>query len=251
MKNLRKDSTGVACLRENGILKTGVKDKADTFNRQFESVYTWEQAGDPLSKGPSPYPDIGDLFIDSNGVRKLLDRLNPHKSSGPDDLSARVLKECSAEIAPVLDCIFNQSLAQGRVPEDWLQASVAPIYQKGEKYDPANYRLVSLTCICCKFLEHIIVSKIMQHLSEHKIPVESQHGFRSGRSCETQLVQFIHDLQEDLDWAHNRGHKQTDLIIMDFAKAFNKVPHRRLLYKLEYYGIQNDTLQWISAWLSG
>ena len=193
MKNLRKDSTGVACLRETGILKTGVKDKADIFNRQFESVYTREQAGDPLSKGPSPYPDIGDLFIHPNGVRKLLDRLNPHKSSGPDDLSARVLKECNAEIAPVLARIFNQSLAQGRVPEDWLQANVAPIYKKGGKYDPAHYRPVSLTCICCKSLEHIIVSKIMQHLSEHKILVESQHGFRSGRSCETQLVQFIQE----------------------------------------------------------
>ena len=114
-------------LRENGILKTGVKNKADIFNRQFVSVYTREQAGDSSSKGPSPYPDIGDLFtdpihllIDPNGVRKLLDRLNPHKSSGPDDLSARVLKECSAEISPVLACIFNQSLAQDRVPEDWL-----------------------------------------------------------------------------------------------------------------------------------
>ena len=68
MKNFRKDSTGVACLRENGILKTDVKDKADIFKRQFESVYTREQAGDPPSKGPSPYPDIGDLFIDPNGV---------------------------------------------------------------------------------------------------------------------------------------------------------------------------------------
>ena len=125
---------------------------------------------------------------------------------------------------------------------------MAPIYKKGEKYDPANYRPVSLTYICCMSLEHIIVTKIMQHLSEHKILVESQHGFRSGRSCEIQLVQFIHDLQENLGGAH-RGHKQTT--IMDFAKAFDKGPHRRLLYKLEYYGIRNDTLQWISAWLSG
>ena len=87
----------------------------------------------------------------------------------------------------------------------------------------------------------------MQHLSEH----ESQHGFSSERSCKTQLVQFIHDLCENLDGAHNRGHKQTNLIIMDFAKAFDKVPHRRLAYKLEYYGIRNDILQWITAWLSG
>ena len=91
----------------------------------------------------------------------------------------------------------------------------------------------------------------MQHLSEHDIIVESQHGFRSVRSCETHLVQFIHDLRENLAGAYNRGHKQTGLIIMDFAMAFDKVPHRRLAYKLEYYGIRNDTLQWIMTWLSG
>ena len=72
-----------------------------------------------------------------------------------------------------------------------------------------------------------------------------------GRSCETQRVQFIHDLRENLEGAHNRGHKQTDFIIMDFAKAFDKVPHRRLAYKLEYYGIRNDILHWITTWLSG
>ena len=108
-----------------------------------------------------------------------------------------------------------------------------------------------LTCICCKTLAHILVSKIMQHLSEHDTLVETQHGFRSGRSFETQLVQFIYDLRENLDGAHNRGHKQTDLIIMYFAKAFDKVPYRRLAYKLEYYCIRNDILQWITTWLSG
>ena len=95
------------------------------------------------------------------------------------------------------------------------------------------------------------MSKIMQHLSEHNILVESQHGFRSERSCETQRVEFIHYLRENLDDAHSRGHTQTDLIVMDFANAFDKVPHRRLEYKLEYYGIRNDILQWITTWLSG
>ena len=90
----------------------------------------------------------------------------------------------------------------------------------------------------------------MQHLSKLDILVESQHGFRSGKSWKMQLVPFIHDLRKNLDGAHNRGHKQTDLIIMDIAKAFDKVPHRRLAYKLEYYGIRNDILQWITAWLS-
>ena len=76
----------------------------------------------------------------------------------------------------VLACIVNESLIQATVPDDWRQAIVAPIYKNGEKYDPANYRPVSLTCICCKTLEHILMSKIMQHLSEHDILVESQHG---------------------------------------------------------------------------
>ena len=71
------------------------------------------------------------------------------------------------------------------------------------------------------------------------------------RSCETQLVQFVHDIISNLDGAVNRGHKQTDLIIMDFAKAFDKVPHRRLLRKLEYYGIRGSTNKWINSWLSG
>ena len=114
-----------------------------------------------------------------------------------------------------------------------------------------NYRPVSLTCICCKTLEHILVSNINKHLALESILADCQHGFRSQRSCETQLVQFVHDIISNLDGAVNRGHKQTDLIIMDFAKAFDKVPHRRLLHKLEYYGIRGSTHRWINSWLSG
>ena len=110
---------------------------------------------------------------------------------------------------------------------------------------------MSLTCICCKTLEHILVSNINKHLALDSILADCQHGFRSQRSCETQLVQFVHDIISNLDGAVNRGHKQTDLIIMDFAKAFDKVPHRRLLHKLECYGIRGSTHKWINSWLSG
>ena len=102
-------------------------------------------------------------------------------------------------------------------------------FKKG-KYDAANYRSASLTCICCKTLEHILVSNINKHLALDSILADCQYGFRSQRSCETQLVQFVHIIS-NLDGAVNRGHKQTDLIIMDFAKALDKVPHRRLLHK--------------------
>ena len=118
---------------------------------------------------------------------------------------------------------------------------MAPVFKKGEKYNAANYRPVSLTSICCKTLEHIIVSNINKHLAFESILADCQHGFRSQRSCETQLVQFYHDLVSNLDAALNSDQKQTDVIIMDFAKAFDKVPHRRLLYKFEYYGIREST----------
>ena len=162
-----------------------------------------------------------------------------------------MLKECSNEISPILALIFNESFAWGDVPDEWRQANVSPVFKKGEKVDAANYRPVSLTCICCKTLEHILVSYINKHLALDSILVDCQHGFRSQRSCETQLVQFVHDIISNLDGTVNRGHKQTDLIIMDFAKAFDKVSHRRLLHKLDYYGIRGSTHKWINSWLSG
>ena len=110
---------------------------------------------------------------------------------------------------------------------------------------------MSLTCICCKTLEHILVSNINKHLALDSILADCQHGFRSRRSCETRLVQIVHDIFSNLDGTMNRGQKQTDLIIMDFEKAFDKVPHRSLLHKLDSYGIRGSTHKWISSLLSG
>ena len=109
---------------------------------------------------------------------------------------------------------------------------------------------MSLTCICCKTLEHVTVDNINKHLAFDSILADCQHGFRSQRSCETQLVKFYRDMVSNLDRALNRGYKQTHVIIMDFAKAFDKVPHRRLLHKLNYYGTRGSTHKWSSSWLS-
>jgi hypothetical protein len=95
-------------------------------------------------------------------------------------------------------------------------------------------------------MEHIICSSIMEHLDRHKILHDAQHGFRKRRSCESQLILTIQDLAKNID---NRG--QTDLILLDFSKAFDKVPHKRLLYKINYYGIRHSTNQWIANFLEG
>ena len=167
------------------------------------------------------------------------------KATGPDGISARILKEFAPELSPLLTNIFNKSIQEGEVPKDWRQANVIPVFKKGEKYIASNYRPVSLTCICCKIFEHIVVTSILNHLNAHKILVDCQHGFRAKRSCETQLLTLSYELAENL-------HKgiQTDLIILDFSKAFDKVPHSKLLMKMEKYGIRGNTWRWVRSFLS-
>ena len=108
-----------------------------------------------------------------------MDGLIVHKAPGLDGLNARSLKECSNESSPILALIFNESLARGDVPDEWRQVNVSPVFIKGEKCDGANYRPVSLTCICCKTVEHILVSNINKHLALESILADCKYGFRS------------------------------------------------------------------------
>ena len=115
-------------------------------------------------------------------------------------------------------------------------ARVTPIYKKGTKSDPSNYRPISLTCIACKLLEHIIASNVMRHSNAYNI-LYNLHGFREKRSCETQLLEFISDLTNNM-----QSGVQTDVLVMDFSKAFDKVSHKHLTAKLDYYGVRGRSI---------
>ena len=140
-KSLKKEAFGITSLKENGILKQTLK-KSRFCNQQFQSAFTREADSDLPSKGASSFSSMGEITVDPKGVAKLLDGLNVHKAPGPDGLNARVLKECTTQISPILALIYNESLAQGNVPDDWRHANVSPVFKKGEKYDAANYRPV-------------------------------------------------------------------------------------------------------------
>ena len=138
-----------------------------------------------------------DIQLSENGILKLLKDLNPHKAAGPDELKPLVLKELREVIAPMLRVIFQRSIETGRVPKDWNDANVYPLFKKGDKSTASNYRPISLTCILCKILEHIVALNLVTHLDSHQLLYELQHGFRSKRSCETQLVMLMEDMSQN------------------------------------------------------
>ena len=188
-------------------------------NEQFHSVFTSE-SDDPIpDKGTSKHPSIPPLTISTPGIKKLVNNINPHKATGPDNISGRVLKELQEKTAPILNLIFTKSFHTEQTHIDWKTANVAPAFKKGDKHKAINYRPISLTCICWKLMEHIVTKHVRDHLENNKILYELQHGFRHNRSCETQLLSFIQELSET-----DNENIQTDLIIMDFAKTFDKVP---------------------------
>ena len=128
----------------------------------------------------------------------------------------------------------------------WVEANVALVFKKEDRHSPANYRLISLSCVCAKLLEHIICKQIMPHFSENKILTPVQHCFRSKHSwCESQLL-----ITTDAFIQNFQSKTQTDVVVLDFSKAFDVVPHQRLLHKLDHYGIRGTTLNWIQNFLT-
>ena len=143
---------------------------------------------------PSPYPKMPDISISAEGIDKLIVGLNPHKAAGPDKFKPIVLQTLHKELAHILQLIFQRLLDTGKLPDIWKEANVSPIFEKREKSDPSNYRPISLTCVLCKVLEHIIASSMAKHFTELDILYDLQHGFREKRYCETQLIMRVDEL---------------------------------------------------------
>jgi hypothetical protein len=218
VKSRKQDNIGVSPLKSNGQLVNDSKGKADILINQFKSVFTREE-NKTLPKTTKHIStkcrSIPDLEIRSEGIEKLLKNINPSKASGPN----RILKECAKQLAPGLTSIYQKSIDTGTLPRDWLNANVSRILKKGDKYAPENNRPVLLTSVPCKLLEHVICKHMLKHLERHKVLTSLNHGFRSGYSCETQLLVTLHDFMKSYD-----AGLETDIAILDFSKAFDTLP---------------------------
>ena len=172
--------------------------------------------------------------------------IKENKATGPDGIPGKILKMCANELADVYRLLFQASLDQGALPDDWKDACIVPLFKKGDRSKAENYRPVSLTSISSKLLEHIVHSNIMDHLDKFGFLNDAQHGFRQKRSCETQLITTLNDFSDCLN-----NKEQIDAILLDFSKAFDKVDHEGLLLKLEHAGINGNLLLWIRSFLIG
>ena len=183
-------------------------EKAEEFNGQFTDVFNKnEDTQVPLLDRSAPFMD--DIIVSKDASKVL----------GPDELHPRVLKELATELGPAFAHLFQQSIHTGEIPKEWSLANICPLFKKSDRSLACNYRPVSLTCVPCKLLEHIVRSNIMTHLDGYKLLSDRQHAFRKRHSCETQLTTVIIDWVKILD---NRG--QVNTFILDFEKAFYTPP---------------------------
>ena len=218
-------------------------------NSFFHSVF--------ITEDTSSLPEMDNIFtgtendtlkieeISENDVAKHLRNLDPNKSTGADQISARLLRECQNELVLPLKLLFNRSLQEGLVPSLWKCANVTPIFKKGSKSEASNYRPISLTSVVIKIFERILKDKITSFLDKHNLIIDTQHGFRNNRSCLTNLLEFYNYVFSNYD-----ERIPSDIIYLDFKKAFDTVPHKRLLIKLKAHGIGEQLCSWIEDWLT-
>ena len=241
-----KVKEGVANLEKpDGNLTETDSEKAEVLNNFFTSVFTIETDTNIPTFSNNKDVSIDSVSVSTEQFKKALLSLNISKSPGPDEIHPRVLRELANELCYPLKYLFDKTIVAGKIPKEWKIAEVRPIFKKGDKNTPGNYRPVSLTPIICKLFEGFIRDKLSDHLLSNDLLYKDQYGFTKGRSTVTQLLTTVHDWMGEIDQGN-----PVDAVYLDLRKAFDTVPHLRLINKLKGYGINGGILSWITDFLS-
>ena len=222
------------------------KKQAEILNSCYASVFTRRSGQAPTKEREPNTPEISYVCLDEEKLKATIQELKEDSAPGPDAIPNRFMKETVDEISLPLSILFSKSLKERKIPDEWRTANVTPIYKKGSKSEPGNYRPVSLTSSVGKLMEKIVKQAIENHVESNSLIRSTQHGFRNGRSPQTNLIEF---LEQTTTWS-DEG-KPFDIIYVDFAKAFDKVCHASLIAKLKAKGVDGDLLAWLENWLSG
>ena len=231
--------------KTDGSFTINDEENCKILNDSFQKVFVREPVGQ------LPQPDfvfhgtpLCDIEFDINEVKALLKNLKENSASGPCDIFCKVLKECHRSLAYPVYLLLKKSYETSTLPRNWKRNNIAPIYKKGRKDDPLNYRPISLTSVLCKIMEKIIKKRIVEYLESNDIFSIHQHGFRARRSCLTALLEYFEAISLSLD-----ENIACDAVYLDCQKAFDTVPIKRLLVKLDAVGIKGRLYDWISDFL--
>ena len=245
IKPSQSTCTSIPPLQLNDQVFSDEQDKADILNNFFTTQTVLDDSGATL-----PNVAIGDNFpldsisLTSFEVESILKSLKTGKASGPDQISNRILKELAHSLSFPLCDLFNYSLSSGKVPKLWKQANVTPIYKKGDQSEVSNYRPISLLSTIGKVMEKLVHKYVSDYFIEHNVITSLQSGFISGDSTVNQLVDIYNTFCRALDEG-----KEVRAVFFDISKAFDRVWHKGLLFKLKCVGISGTLLEWFADYL--
>ena len=223
------------------------KEKAKQFNNFFSLQCKIVKNGSVLP----PFlfltdKKIDSIPIDNDDILTLIRKLNPKKASGPDGISSQMLLLCDESIVLPLKIIYDNILNSTVYPGIWKTANVTPVFKKGDKQVVNNYRPISLLPICGKIFEKLIFKNLYLYLSNNDLITENQSGFRPGDSTTNQLLYLVNEIHEAFD---NKECLETRAVFLDISKAFDKVWHEGLLFKLRQNGVSGNLLKLFENYL--
>ena len=241
-------NSAIPPIESEGIIYSDDFEKANLFNNYFQGQTVLDDSNAVLPELPEPsyLTSLSSIAFDPQEVEEILRTLKTDKASGPDGLSNRILKELSHELSSPLCSLFNKSLSLGKFPSPYKDANVTPVHTKGDLSLVSNYRPISLLNSVAKLFEKLVFKYLYNHLQDNNMLSSLQSGFIPGDSTVNQLVYLYHIFTEALD-----AGKEVRTVFCDISKAFDRVWHEGLIYKLKAAGVSGDVLRWFQSYLSG
>ena len=237
-----------ALLNGNQELVTERKELANILQHQFYSVFSDPNCSSktiPTFKVPPLISSDTEPVLIPDKIVEAISEIKLDSAPGPDGIPAILLKRCATSLCVPIHLLWSESMSSGIVPSFYKTGFVSPLFRKGSRCEPSNYRPVTLTSHFVKVYERVVRKHMVHYLETNNLLTDKQHGFRSNRSCLTQMLDHSDDIYEGF----TRG-EDTDSIYLDYAKAFDKVDLDLLILTLKKYGSGNELVDWIQSFLS-